>query len=243
VTGTSCMFCLIPQTLTPTFLYCSCPQSPVRPTVVRFFRNAMFNMVNIALGELDVVVRPCRTTYSLYAWLEERERDIYPQMPGYDSTMAKPNIFSFRSPQRMPDNLRGEQYAFVTLPVSEFRSGNVNRDNIGVGKLGPIDPRIPDDAMLHGIAVFSRRSAPLAQWMAGLELAYIKADLKRRELVLECGINTQFLAARVTDAQRAEAQAFENGKAAANGIHFLAVQEGPESDEVEGFWLLKEVEY
>jgi RNA-binding protein Tab2/Atab2 len=51
-----------------------------------------------------------------------------------------------------------------------------------------------------------RRSLPLATWLSGLEVAYMKADLKRRELVMECGISTQYLVARVQDEQRAEAQ-------------------------------------
>jgi RNA-binding protein Tab2/Atab2 len=51
-----------------------------------------------------------------------------------------------------------------------------------------------------------RRAVPLATWLSGLEVAFMKCDLKRRELVMECGINTQYLVARVTDTQRAEAQ-------------------------------------
>jgi RNA-binding protein Tab2/Atab2 len=57
----------------------------------------------------------------------------------------------------LPDALRGEQYAFVALPVSEFRKGgSIDNDNVGLGRLCPIDPTIPDDAMIQGLAVFTK---------------------------------------------------------------------------------------
>jgi RNA-binding protein Tab2/Atab2 len=55
---------------------------PIKPTTIRFFRGAMFNMINIALSDLDVVGRPSRCTYSIAQWLEERHRDVYPKMEG-----------------------------------------------------------------------------------------------------------------------------------------------------------------
>ena len=53
-----------------------------KPSTIRFFRGAMFNMINIALSELDVVSRPSRGTYSIAQWLEERHKDVYPKMEG-----------------------------------------------------------------------------------------------------------------------------------------------------------------
>jgi hypothetical protein len=54
----------------------------VKPAIIRFFRGAMFNMINIALSELDVVGRPSRCTFTLSQWLEDRNRDVYPGMEG-----------------------------------------------------------------------------------------------------------------------------------------------------------------
>ncbi|CAM9140179.1 unnamed protein product [Discosporangium mesarthrocarpum] len=212
-----------------------------RPTVIRFFRNAMFNMIDIALRDVDVAVKPCRTTYSMYQWLQEREKDVYPNMEGYKPSMAQPAFFDIRTPSPLPDALRGEQYAFVSLPISEFRKGNINEENIGVGRLCPLDPSLPDDAMIPGLAIFTLRCGPLATWMTGLEVAFFKANLKSRELVLECGINTQYLVARVLGEQRTEAQGFEESKVKLGGLHFVSVQKEPDSEDVAGFWLLKEV--
>ena len=54
----------------------------VRPSSIRFFRGVMFNMINIALSEVDVVGRPSRCTFALAQWLEERHTDVYPKMEG-----------------------------------------------------------------------------------------------------------------------------------------------------------------
>jgi len=58
------------------------PNIDTKPSTIRFFRGAMFNMINIALNELDVVGRPSRCTNSIAGWLEERHRDVYPNMEG-----------------------------------------------------------------------------------------------------------------------------------------------------------------
>ena len=57
-------------------------EAPVRPRVVRFFRNQMYNMITIALSTLEVEVKPSRCTDQLFIWLEEREKNIYPNMKG-----------------------------------------------------------------------------------------------------------------------------------------------------------------
>lgn len=75
-----------------------------KPTVIRFFRNAMFNMIDIALKEVEVAVKPCRTTYAMYQWLEERERDVYPKMAGFKPTMKQPAFFDIRVSERWEDS-------------------------------------------------------------------------------------------------------------------------------------------
>jgi len=214
--------------------------APVKPKVVRYFRVAMQNMLNIALGGLDMQVIPSRTTYRLLEWLEQREKEVYPQMDGYNPNMVNPPGLDIRTPQTLPDALVADQYAFVALPISYFRNGEVSAENIGLGKLCPIDPSLPDDTMVQGVVIVTRRAKALAAWMTGLEVAFVRADLKKKEMILEVGISTQFYMVRFNENQRAEAQVFENGKRQANGIHFLAVQKEFDEEEVEGFWLLRE---
>ena len=57
-------------------------QADVKPNTIRYFRGAMFNMIKIALSDLDVVGRPSRCTYAVAQWLEQRHRDTYPNMEG-----------------------------------------------------------------------------------------------------------------------------------------------------------------
>jgi len=215
----------------------------VKPENIRFFRKQMKNMISIALGDLPAVrCVPSRATYQLHNWLEEREREVYPTMSGYRAPRAEaPGI---KLPVRLPEQLRGEKYAFVTLPYAEFAEGAINADNIGFGALCPL-PRagLPADALVHGLVIFSKRSAAIAAWLTGIDLVFVKASLESREVLLEVGLDTQYLLARVKDPQQAlEAQLFEEGKESTDGLHFLSIQSGPEADAPDGFWLLKDFE-
>lgn len=214
--------------------------SPVRPKVIRFFRNQMFNMVTIALSTLDVEVKPSRRTHSLFMWLEEREKNVYPTMSGYNPQLRQQTILDYDVTQadRLPDVLKAQSYAFVALPASAFWNGEVNADNVNRGKLCPLKD-LPKDGWIHGITLFSQRSESVAAWMSGLELAYLRADLLGRELLLETDISSQYIVAPLLDAQKKEAQMFEKGKSEANGYHFLSIQSSPEAEDVQGFWLLR----
>lgn len=221
----------------------------VKPSIIRFFRGAMFNMINIALSEVDAIARPSRCTFALAQWLEERNRKIYPTMPGYRATMAtapaRASFLDVRTPIKLPDALRGEKYAFVSLPLAEFRAGGtITRDNVGTGRLCPVGGEFgaafPADAFVQGIAIFTARAEALASWLAGTELSGFRADLRKRTLVMETDIENEYLMAKLNDFQREEAAAFEEGKDCLGGLHFVSVQLDDDSDPT-GFWLLREI--
>jgi RNA-binding protein Tab2/Atab2 len=154
---------------------------------------------------------------------------------------AGPSFLDVRTPVKLPDALRGEQYAFVGLPLAEFLpGGDINDENIGVGKLCPIDPELPADSFVQGVVILTQRAPALASWLAGTEVVGLKADLRKRQLVMETDIDTQYLVARLNDVQRVEGAAFEEGKDALGGLHFISVQKDDESDPA-GFWLLREI--
>eukprot|EP00607_Mallomonas_marina_P004215 CAMPEP_0182428122 /NCGR_PEP_ID=MMETSP1167-20130531/21040_1 /TAXON_ID=2988 /ORGANISM="Mallomonas Sp, Strain CCMP3275" /LENGTH=345 /DNA_ID=CAMNT_0024610811 /DNA_START=104 /DNA_END=1141 /DNA_ORIENTATION=+ len=214
--------------------------SPVRPRIIRFFRNQMFNMITIALTPLDVDVKPSRQTHNLFMWLAERERDVYPLMPGYNPQLRSQTIFDYDvgQPERLPDVLKAESYAFTALPAAVFWNEEVNNENINRGKLCPLGD-LPKEGWVQGITLFSKRSESIAAWMSGLELGHVRADLIGRELILETDITTQFIIAPLLDAQKKEAQIFEKSKTAMNGYHFISVQAEPDAEDVKGFWLLR----
>lgn len=216
-------------------------ESPVKPKVVRFFRNQMYNMITIALSTLEVEVKPSRRTHNLFMWLQEREISVYPKMKGYNPQLRQQTLLDYdvTQPDKLPDVLRAESYAFVALPAEVFWDGQVNAENVNRGKLCPMK-EMPKTGWIHGITLFSRRSDAIAAWMSGLEITYLRADLLTREMMIHCDITTQFILANVLEPQKREAQIFEKGKTAANGYHFISVQANPESEEVDGFWLLRQ---
>ena len=214
--------------------------SPVRPKIFRFFRNQMFNMITIALSTLDVDVKPSRRTHSLFMWLDDREKHVYPYMNGYNPQLRQQTILDYdvSQPDRLPDVLKAQSYAFVALPAESFWNNEINDENINRGRLCPMRD-LPRTGWIHGITLFSKRSESIAAWMSGLEIAYLRADLLGRELILETDISTQYIVAPLMDAQKREAQIFEKGKETANGYHFISVQDSPEAEDVQGFWLLR----
>ena len=215
--------------------------SPVRPKVIRFFRNQMLNMITIALSTVEVDVKPSRQVHNLLMWLQEREKTIYPKMTGYNPQLKQGNIMDFEvsQPEKLPDLLKSESYAYVALPAEVFWNNEVNNDNIKIGRLCPLKD-MPKTGWIHGITLFSKRADSVAAWMQALEIANIKADLLTRELIMNVDLNLQYVIAPLLDAQKKEAIIFEKGRSAANGYHFLSVQFSPESEDVEGFWLLRE---
>jgi len=220
-------------------------EAEVRPSTIRFFRSQMKNMISIALNELpDVACKPSRVTYALYDWIDERERDVYPSMAGYRK--PRPEAAGLKLPVKLPEQLRGEQYAVATLPMAEFMpGGSITTENIGFGSLCPLPTTadLPPDLMVAGVVIFSRRSRAIAAWLTGLDLAFVSAVLESREIYIEVGLDTQYLLARMrTPTQTLEAETFEESKTRARGLHFLSVQSDPEAEQPDGFWLLRDVE-
>jgi hypothetical protein len=154
---------------------------------------------------------------------------------------AGPSFLDVRTPVKLPDALRGEKYAFVGLPVAEFLpGGGVTAENVGVGKLCPVDPTLPADAFVQGIVILTQRPKALASWLAGTEMCGLSCDLRKRNVIVETDIDTQYLMARLNDEQREEGAIFEEGKDLLNGLHFVCVQRD-EDDDPAGFWLLRAI--
>jgi hypothetical protein len=218
--------------------------APVQPTTIRFFRAQMQNMITIALKDLpNVDLRPSRRTYTLCEFIEDRERNVYSQLPGYRKPRPEPEGLKLAG--RLPDNLRGEKYAVATLPYCEFSpGGSVTGENIGFGALCSAPAGVlPPDSMVAGVVIFSKRAEAIAAYLSSLELAFVSARLDSRELHVEVDLDTQYLLARLrTPTQVLEAESLEKQKFAARGLHFLAIQTGPEAEQPEGFWLLRDIE-
>lgn len=215
--------------------------SPVRPKLIRFFRNQMYNMISIALETLEIQVKPSRRVNNLLMWLQDREKHVYPKMKGYNPSLKQQTLLDYEvnKADRLPDIIRAQKYSFVALPAEAFWNKEVNEENINKGYLANIRD-LPKTGWVHGITLFSSRASAIASWMVGLEIAHIKAELITRELLLATDITQEYIMAPLTDNQIKEAKIFEKGKNECNGYHFLSIQESPESEDVQAFWLLRE---
>ncbi|NEO66415.1 MAG: DUF1092 family protein [Moorea sp. SIO4G2] len=215
------------------------------PTKIRFFRRQMNNMITKACNELNIPAQPSRRTYALERWLKQRIQDFYPNQPGYDPAAAASSFVRYQSPipKPLPDALQGQKWAVVSLQAAAFEE--MNEWDIDFGEAFPVSIMdIAPETPIPGLIIFSQRAKPLAAWMSGLELSFVKLDTTddKPKLLLETGANESWILANLTKSQiLAEAKSFEEAKQKANFVHFLAVQSSPTSERFAGFWLCREL--
>jgi hypothetical protein len=219
-------------------------KSQQAPQKIRFFRRQMSNMITKACEDLGILALPSRRTYTLERWIKQRILDFYPKQPGYQPSAVAASFVQYQPqiPQPLPDALQYDKWAFVTLEAAAFE--DMNEWDIDFGEAFPLSMMgLAPDTRIPGIIVFSSRATPLAGWMSGLELAFVRFDsVEKERLLLETGASDSWILATMKDSQTlAEAKGFELAKDKAQGVHFLAVQPTPTSESFAGFWLLQEV--
>ncbi|TVQ06646.1 MAG: DUF1092 family protein [Leptolyngbya sp. DLM2.Bin27] len=217
-------------------------QGTAPPSRIRYFRYQMQNMILRACDEANIPARPSRRTVALQRWLGDRNQTVYPQMEGYTDVPSPSVAAPPPSPQTLPDALLGQQWAFVTLEAAAF--ADLPDWEIGFGESFPLDmANLAPDTPIPGLLIFSPRANALAAWMSGLELAYWRIeDSKTPQIILETGAADSWVLAGLPGPDLlAEAQAFESAKVKANQVHFIGIQDNPESESFAGFWLLQEL--
>ncbi|KAF4365551.1 hypothetical protein G4B88_025730 [Cannabis sativa] len=214
------------------------------PDKIRYFRSQMQTIITKACNELGIKPVPSKRCVSLLLWLDERFETVYTRHPGYQKG-AKPLLaLDNPFPMELPDNLFGDRWAFVQLPLSAVREEILSLESkLVFGSSLDLDLlgiEIDDNTMIPGLAVSSSRAKPLAAWMNGLEVCSIEVDVARASLILSVGISTRYVYAtyKKNPVTTNEAEAWEAAKKASGGLHFLAIQEDLDSDDCVGFWLL-----
>ncbi|EKV03080.1 Protein of unknown function (DUF1092) [Leptolyngbya sp. PCC 7375] len=210
------------------------------PTQIRFFRYQMQNMIKRACDELGVSARLSRRTLTLQTWLEDRQENFYPQQPGYQEGKSPATVQPVEVARPLPDALIGQRWAMVSLPAKEF--ADMPEWEIGFGEAFPLElAGIGPDTMVPGILIFSERALPLAGWMSGLEMAYLDVQIDQiSQLLLETGSNDTWIMASLNRPElKQEAERFMAAKEEANQVHFVAVQDNPDSESFAGFWLMQ----
>ena len=217
-------------------------QAPNPPDKIRFFRQAMNNMIAKACQELGIPAQLSQRTFVLNQWLQQRLQEVYPTLPGFQPGTNPSVSFAKTPPQPLPDALLGEKWQFVTLPVSALVE--MNEWSIDFGEAFPLGlVGLAPEAQIPGLLIFSTRATPLAAWMSGLEVAGVRFDTDYpTRLLLETGLNDRWnLASLANPKVQTEAQNFETTKQQVSGVHFLAIQANPETEAFAGFWLLQTV--
>ena len=214
------------------------------PSKVRFFRRQMNNMIVKSCEDLGIPVFPSRHTYSLTQWLEQRAESFYPEQEGYDEK-AKPSgaiQYPLTNPVDLPDALKGDKqdkWALLSLTAEQLLE--MNEWDIGFQEAFPLNlADLTPDTVIPGLIVFSARALPLAAWMSGLELGYLRLEKETfPRMCLETGVSDSWVLANLTDNKTvAEGEGFETAKQKANGVHFLAIQSPDQSESFAAFWLL-----
>jgi hypothetical protein len=214
-------------------------QAPRPPDKIRFFRQAMTNMITKACEDANIPVILSRRTFTLGQWLATRLATVYPQMPGFQLTTNPSVVFPTTPPQPLPDALWGQKWALVSLPASAF--AELGEWTIGFGEVFPLAPlNLAPDTPIPGLIIYSARAVPLAAWLFGLELAAIQVDRESSpRLVLATGISDRWILSGLNDRTQLEASQFEAAQQTAKSVHFLAIQADPDVEAFAGFWLLQ----
>lgn len=214
--------------------------APKAPDKIRFFRQAMKNMITRACEEIGIPVVLSRRTYALNQWLHQRLTEEYPKQPGFQPGTNPSVSFADTAPQSLPDALMGQKWAFVTLAAGAFEE--MGEWTIDFGEAFPLSlAGLQPDRPIPGLVIYSPRAVPLAGWMSGLELGHLRFGVEPPRLLLETGVSDRWVLANLLNPQlQAEAQTFETAKRQANGVHFLAIQANPDTEAFAGFWLLQE---
>ena len=217
-------------------------QAGEAPVKIRFFRRQMNNMIMKACEDINIPAQASRRTLALNQWLQQRIEEVYPQEPGFQGGSNPSVQLDAPLPQRLPDALEGDQLQFVTLSGADF--ADMPEWNIDFGEAFPLDlAGISPETKIPGVLIFSNRALPVAGWMSGLDLAWLRFENKKQgRLVLETGATESWILANIKNPQmQIEANNFEQAKNKANGVHFIGIQSDPNSESFAGFWLLKEI--
>jgi hypothetical protein len=210
------------------------------PLKIRFFRRQMSNMITKACKDIGIPIFASRRTIVLQQWLDERMAEVYPHESNYQAPENVPSVQMLSDPpQPLPDALTGEKWAFVNLAAEQLEQ--MSEWSIGFGEAFPPSiVGVTGEMEIPGLLVFSTRANPLAAWMSSLEVNTIRYQpAPTGNLLLESGASDSWiLAPRLSSDQQMEAARFEQRKQQAQGLHFIAVQTNPESEEFAGFWLL-----
>lgn len=210
------------------------------PLRLRCWRSSMRTMVQRASAELGLEVIASRRTYALLDWLQQREREVYPQEDGFMAgPLAPPPAPIPTPPVPLPEAVQGDAWSWATLPAGLLR--DAHEWPMSFSGLVPLPDGVADDAAIPGLRLFSRsRALAVAGWLGGLEP--VQLTVEGRQLLLEAGQDDRWLVSDLDEQASAEiTTALQNSRTTMAGLQFIAVQTSPEEQSFAGFWMLRDI--
>ncbi len=212
------------------------------PKKVRCWRTSMKTMIKRAAEKVGLEVLESRRTFSLFEWLEQREKDVYPNEPGFISGPILPsNIGIINQPVPLPEALRGDAWSFSSMSLGSLREAK--EWAMEFNSLLPIKESLNENTQIPGLRLFSKtRALAVSAWLSGVEP--VRLLVENNQLLLDAGQEDRWL---VTDMSKDYAQQVNNhlnqSKKNGDGIQFIAIQTSPEEQNFKGFWMLKDINY
>ncbi len=218
--------------------------APVPPVGIRVFRSRMSSILKRGCEAAGIPMRPSRRVYALQQWMDQRAKEVYPNETQYT---YQPNDVlmltetDLPDPTPLPDKLRGDRWALVTLQIADLRQADQWPTEFG--ELFAVDwDQLDQTQAVPGLLIASTRAVAIAAWMSGVEPSSLTVD-PDQGLILEAGQTDRYLMARLTeDKLRAEGEGFQARKQQRGGLHFLALQTDLNEQSFAGFWLLKDLD-
>ncbi|MFM7087112.1 MAG: Tab2/Atab2 family RNA-binding protein [Cyanobium sp.] len=210
------------------------------PRRLRCWRGSMRTMVQRAAEGLGLELVPSRRCYALVEWLQERQRNVYPEEPGYMAGPLAPAPQPIRAVSvPLPEALRGDSWDWATLPAAAL--AEAGDWEIGFAGLLPLPDSLAPETPVPGIRLFSRsRSLAIAGWLTGLEPVRLEVD--SNQLILEAGLEERWLLATLATPEAEQARAaFASAREQCCGLQFIAVMDQRDAERLEGFWLLRDL--
>ena len=210
------------------------------PVRLRCWRSSMRTMVQRAATEQEIEVISSRRTFALLDWLEQREREVYPQEEGFMAgPLAPPPAPVQTPPIPLPEEVQGDAWSWATLPAGLLReAGDWPMSFSG---LLPVPTNLEDDAQVPGLRLFSQtRSLAMAGWLGGLEP--VRLLVEGRQLIMEAGQDDRWLVSDLdAEAAQSVAMALETSQASVSGLQFIAIQASPDEQAFAGFWMMRDI--
>jgi hypothetical protein len=210
------------------------------PVRLRCWRSSMRTMVQRAATEQEIEVIPSRRTFALLDWLEQREREVYPQEEGFMAgPLAPPPAPVQTPPIPLPEEVQGDAWSWATLPAGLLReAGDWPMSFSG---LLPVPTNLEDEAQVPGLRLFSQtRSLAMAGWLGGLEP--VRLLVEGRQLIMEAGQDDRWLVSDLdAEAAQSVAMALGTSQATVSGLQFIAIQASPDEQAFAGFWMMRDI--